>query len=204
MAERRNDPYTVLLNPRNLPLSLLKDSEKISRMHILETDPFSNTFGPKAQRKRPRLSIGTVDDLASSVTTSLDKYSEVKDPNLLANVSHEGVSDAVADPIFGAGQSKRIWNELYKVLDSSDVVIHVLDARDPNGTRCKPVEKYLREEAKHKQLIFVLNKCDLVPTWVTVRVFCYVYAFVGGSWAFVALERCSPTVKSGPLPLSSL
>ncbi|KAJ3053019.1 GTPase required for pre-60S ribosomal subunit nuclear export and maturation [Rhizophlyctis rosea] len=169
MADRKNDPYTVLLNPRNLPLSLLKDSEKISRMHILETDPFSNTFGPKAQRKRPRLSIGTVDDLASSVTDSLDKYSEVKDPNLLANISTEGVSDAVSDPIFGAGQSKRIWNELYKVLDSSDVVIHVLDARDPSGTRCKPVEKYLREEAKHKQLIFVLNKCDLVPTWVTAR-----------------------------------
>jgi nuclear GTP-binding protein len=27
--------------------------------------------------------------------------------------------------IFGAGQSKRIWNELYKVIDSSDVIIQV-------------------------------------------------------------------------------
>jgi nuclear GTP-binding protein len=67
-----------------------------------------------------------------------------------------------------AGQSRRIWSELYKVLDSSDVVIHVLDARDPMGTRCRAVEKFLRKEAAHKHLIFVLNKCDLVPTWVTV------------------------------------
>ena len=32
-----------------------------------------------------------------------------------------------------AGQSKRIWGELYKVLDSSDVIIQVLDSRDPQG-----------------------------------------------------------------------
>ena len=72
------------------------------------------------------------------------------------------------EPIFSKGQSKRIWNELYKVIDSSDVVIHVLDARDPEGTRCRSVEKYIREEAPHKHLVFVLNKCDLVPTTVAV------------------------------------
>ena len=49
-----------------------------------------------------------------------------------------------------------------------DVVIHVLDARDPLGTRCRSVEKYIREEASHKHLVFVLNKCDLVPTGVAV------------------------------------
>lgn len=44
-------------------------------------------------------------------------------------------------------------NELYKVLDSSDVVLHVLDARDPLGTRCRSVEKYLKAEAPHKHLV---------------------------------------------------
>lgn len=55
-----------------------------------------------------------------------------------------------------------------QVIDSSDVVIHVLDARDPEGTRCRSVEKYIKEEAPHKHLLFVLNKCDLVPTSVAV------------------------------------
>jgi len=41
----------------------------------------------------------------------------------------------------------RIWNELYKVLDSSDVVCIVLDARDPNGTRCYHIEKYITKHA---------------------------------------------------------
>jgi nuclear GTP-binding protein len=30
-----------------------------------------------------------------------------------------------------AGQSRRIWEELYKVLDASDVLVQILDARDP-------------------------------------------------------------------------
>jgi nuclear GTP-binding protein len=63
---------------------------------------------------------------------------------------------------------KYVKDHLDQVIDSSDVIIHVLDARDPIGTRCKNVEQYLQKEAKHKHLIFVLNKCDLVPTWVTV------------------------------------
>lgn len=73
--------------------------------------------------------------------------------------------------IMSKGQSKRIWNELYKVIDSSDVVIQVLDARDPMGTRSKHIETFLKKEKQHKHLIFVLNKCDLVPTWVTVSLF---------------------------------
>ncbi len=64
--------------------------------------------------------------------------------------------------------SRRIWGELYKVIDASDVLIQVLDARDPLGTRSPPVEKFLREEKPHKHMVFLLNKCDLVPTWVTV------------------------------------
>jgi len=74
------------------------------------------------------------------------------------------------EPVYAKGTSRRIWGELYKVLDSSDVVIHVLDARDPIGTRCKPVVEYLRKEKAHKHLVYVLNKVDLVPTWVTVSV----------------------------------
>ena len=47
--------------------------------------------------------------------------------------------------------------------------MQVLDARDPAGTRSMHVEKYLRAHARQKHLIFVLNKVDLVPTWVTRR-----------------------------------
>ncbi len=43
----------------------------------------------------------------------------------------------------------------------ADVLLYVLDARDPFGTRCLAVEEYLRKEAPHEHLIFVLNKASL-------------------------------------------
>lgn len=38
-----------------LPLSLLNDRAQSARVHILDTEGFEMTFGPKAQRKRPNL-----------------------------------------------------------------------------------------------------------------------------------------------------
>lgn len=74
----------------------------------------------------------------------------------------------VIEPIYAKGTSRRIYGELYKVIDSSDVILHVLDARDPMGTLCESVLEFIRKEKSHKQVVLVINKCDLVPNWVTV------------------------------------
>ena len=74
------------------------------------------------------------------------------------------------EPIYAKGTSRRIYGELYKVIDSSDVILHILDARDPLGTMCESVLEYLKKEKAHKQVVLVINKCDLVPNWVTVSV----------------------------------
>lgn len=84
----------------------------------------------------------------------------------------------IIEPIYMKGTSRRIYGELYKVIDSSDVVIHVIDARDPLGTMCESVLDYIRKEKAHKQVVLVINKCDLVPNWVTVCLFSLPYAGV--------------------------
>lgn len=66
------------------------------------------------------------------------------------------------------GATSRIYSEIYKVIDSSDVICYVLDARDPDGTRSNHVETHLRlPENEHRHLIYILNKVDLVPIWAT-------------------------------------
>jgi len=75
----------------------------------------------------------------------------------------------VKDDLFNKGQSKRIWGEFFKVVDCSDIILHVIDVRNVPGTRCTMIEKYVDAEAKHKHLVFVLNKVDLVPNWVVKR-----------------------------------
>ncbi|GBM62530.1 Nucleolar GTP-binding protein 2 [Araneus ventricosus] len=116
LGKALKDPYQVVMKQTKLPITLLNESAKHKRYHVLDTEDFASTFGPKSRRKRPVL----------------------KTCNL-------------------------------EVIDSSDVVIQVLDARDPMGTRSKHIENFMKKEKPHKQLIFVLNKCDLVPTWVTQR-----------------------------------
>eukprot|EP01026_Neomeris_dumetosa_P048216 TRINITY_DN41671_c0_g2_i4.p2 TRINITY_DN41671_c0_g2~~TRINITY_DN41671_c0_g2_i4.p2 ORF type:complete len:343 (-),score=46.74 TRINITY_DN41671_c0_g2_i4:521-1399(-) len=75
--------------------------------------------------------------------------------------------DAPKQAMFEKGQSKRIWGELYKVVDSSDVLVQVLDARDPQGTRSSRLETYVKKHCKQKHMLLLLNKCDMVPAWVT-------------------------------------
>ena len=161
------DPYKLILKPSNLPTTLLNESAKKERVHLLDFEPFEKTFGKNAQRKKPAINTCDIAELAQQVNQRIDDYDEKKDSNI--EIDNGGTYDAPMYALFKAGQSKRIWSELYKVIDSSDVVIQVLDARNPDGTRCKQIESFIKKEKAHKHLIFVLNKCDLVPTWVTQK-----------------------------------
>ncbi|KAK9366652.1 NUC091 domain-containing protein [Lipomyces kononenkoae] len=169
LGETKKNPYQVLLRQNKLPMSLLEEqsANATPKVQVVETEPFSQTFGPKSQRKRPKVSAASLDDLAEKTVQDHEEYEQKLETEALMSVATptDWIQEA-REAIFSKGQSKRIWNELYKVIDSSDVVVHVLDARDPLGTRCQSVEQYIKKEAPHKHLIFVLNKCDLVPTWV--------------------------------------
>jgi len=167
MGAVAKDPYKVVMNPTKLPITLLQEKAKYARVHMLDTEPFEKCFGSKATRKKPKLLGSDLESLVKSAEAKGEAYNEEGDKD---RVSERPDSEpAQREWIFGAGQSKRIWNELYKVIDSSDVVVQVLDARDPLGTRSSLVEEYLKKEKQHKHLLFVLNKVDLVPTWVTQK-----------------------------------
>ncbi|KAK2873970.1 hypothetical protein Q8A67_021123 [Cirrhinus molitorella] len=53
--------------------------------------------------------------------------------------------------------------ELNKVIEESDVIVEVLDARDPLGCRCPQLEETVLKHEGKKKLLFILNKIDLVP-----------------------------------------
>jgi nuclear GTP-binding protein len=105
-----------------------------------------------------------------SVNTAEGMVQVGRDSNLEATEG-EGVDYRIEKKhdLFLKGQSRRIWAELYKVLDCSDVVLHIIDARNVPGTHCKMIERHILNNARHKHLIFVLNKIDLVPNWVAKR-----------------------------------
>merc|ERR1711939_1186267 len=88
--------------------------------------------------------------------------------------------------------SRKAFDKVFKqVVEQADVVLYVLDARDPEGTRSKEVERMVMAAASGgKRLILILNKIDLIP------------APVLKSW-LLHLRRYFPTIPlraSGPAP----
>ncbi|KAG6294992.1 hypothetical protein E4U45_006193 [Claviceps purpurea] len=65
----------------------------------------------------------------------------------------------------GQASSRKTYDKVFKqVVEQADVVLYVLDARDPEGTRSREVERSIMAAAAGgKRLILVLNKVDLIP-----------------------------------------
>jgi len=55
--------------------------------------------------------------------------------------------------------------KLKELIDRVDVVLEVVDIRNPLSTQSKLLESLVRRSGR--DLILVLNKCDLVPLWVS-------------------------------------
>lgn len=70
---------SVLLNS----MALLPMHLQNSKVHILDTEGFETTFGPKAQRKRPSLMVGDVKDLLEQAEASAQSYNADKDKDLV-------------------------------------------------------------------------------------------------------------------------
>jgi len=58
-------------------------------------------------------------------------------------------------------KQRKAWRVVREVIDEADVIVEVVDARDPIGTRNRKLERLVQEEGK--PLLIVMNKADLVP-----------------------------------------
>ncbi|KAK4538828.1 hypothetical protein CDCA_CDCA20G4853 [Cyanidium caldarium] len=81
----------------------------------------------------------------------------------------EGVGTRGADRTLQLAQHSRraFASQLHHIITTSDVVVQVLDARNPLECRCAALERQVlaagASAAGGKRLLLVLSKCDLVP-----------------------------------------
>lgn len=106
--------------------------------------------------------------------------------------SESGGEDEISGLPTQKDGSRKAFDKVFKqVVDQADVVLYVLDARDPAGTRSKEVERMVMAAASGgKRLILILNKIDLIPPQVLK------------DW-LIYLRRYFPTLPlraSGPAP----
>ncbi|KAI0274481.1 P-loop containing nucleoside triphosphate hydrolase protein [Russula aff. rugulosa BPL654] len=145
----------------NVPLkSKLKKDPGVPRL------PNLKVRSAEKQRRRsspPQVPLNEDAMMASEPTlSSLAQLAE--------SVSANDILSALPDSTSAAAnktkeQQRRYYiRMLHKVVDEADVILLVLDARDPAGCRSRLVEEEVRRrEAEGKRLVFVLNKIDLVP-----------------------------------------
>lgn len=61
------------------------------------------------------------------------------------------------------------WQNLFfKVVDAADVILEILDARDPLGSRCTQMEEAILESGTNKRLVLILNKIGLLSLIYTL------------------------------------
>merc|ERR1712183_577544 len=86
---------------------------------------------------------------------------------------------------------KAYYKEFRKVVETADVIIEALAARDPLGCRCREVEKSILDSNATKKIVLLLNKIDLVPkknveAWIK---------YLSGEYPTVAFKAATQTQK---------
>ncbi|XP_042195112.1 large subunit GTPase 1 homolog [Callorhinchus milii] len=54
------------------------------------------------------------------------------------------------------------WRQLWRVIERSDIIVQIVDARNPLLFRCEDLERYVKEVQKDKENMIILNKADLL------------------------------------------
>ncbi|KRW99507.1 P-loop containing nucleoside triphosphate hydrolase [Pseudocohnilembus persalinus] len=55
-----------------------------------------------------------------------------------------------------------VWKQLWRVVERSDILVQIVDGRDPLFYRCEDLESYVKESGSFKQNFLVINKSDLL------------------------------------------
>jgi large subunit GTPase 1 len=55
-----------------------------------------------------------------------------------------------------------VWRQLWRVIERSDLVVQIVDARNPLLFRCEDLERYVKEVDPEKENLLLVNKADMM------------------------------------------
>ncbi|XP_022802751.1 guanine nucleotide-binding protein-like NSN1 [Stylophora pistillata] len=126
----------------------------------------------KERRKRDRLKeVNKKRNLESLQKDAVKRGKEFERKEAIKENSQSDIYSARK----AEGSLKAYYKEFKKVVDAADVVLEVLDSRDPLGCRCPQVEEAVLSSGVNKKLVLILNKIDLFYTLlhdITVVLYC--------------------------------
>ncbi len=61
-------------------------------------------------------------------------------------------------------KTPQAWSEILNAIEKqATIILEILDARDPEGTRPREIEEHIEQRCPGKKLFLILNKADLIP-----------------------------------------
>ncbi|CAH1783426.1 unnamed protein product [Owenia fusiformis] len=140
--------------PNSAPFKeqVLKEAEE--RKIKLEDERLRNK---EKQKKARQKQVAKKRNLSSMILDAQKRQKEFEKQKAATGEANDEANKPVET------SRKAFYKEFRKVVDAADVVLQVLDARDPLGSRCVEVEQAILDSSAKKKLVLVLNKIDLVP-----------------------------------------
>mmetsp|Transcript_42450 Transcript_42450/g.89140 ORF Transcript_42450/g.89140 Transcript_42450/m.89140 type:complete len:552 (-) Transcript_42450:115-1770(-) len=115
----------------------------------------------KERRKQQQNGGGKAANLTELMMQANQKQSEFNARGGATPTQNDGVRTIMQSH---GQQSRRAYlRSLKKVIESSDVILQILDARDPLGTRIHPAIESGILSHFDKRMVLVMNKIDLIP-----------------------------------------
>jgi len=133
---------------------LLREHEQ-HKMHLAEERDRRRAEQKKARAKALAKSREQGGNSEASRLSAMMATASKRDADFVDVEEEEEPADLI-----GAGDRARASyvKELRQVVAASDVLLVVVDARDPEGCRCRAVERMITEADTRKRVILVLNK----------------------------------------------
>ena len=100
--------------------------------------------------------------MSQETTSNNNLYSTNSDNNLLSNIEEKKLEKKLNDSMKD-NSKKAYFKILEEVIENSDVILEILDSRDPLNCRSKEIENLILSKKDQKKIILILNKIDLIP-----------------------------------------
>jgi len=141
-------------------LSPLREQMLLKKKRAAEAKQIQQEAREKAMNKNRKIVSGqstlSIHDLAQQANVRGQEF----DASAVEAKADDGVREAVDSAAVGGKDNSRkaYYREFKKVLENADVILEVLDARDPLGCRTRQIERLIMDSGKEKRIILVLNK----------------------------------------------
>ncbi|KAK8795539.1 hypothetical protein WA158_000196 [Blastocystis sp. Blastoise] len=162
--EAREGKRTLLRKDPGLPnlkniKQKLENKSKLLKEKMEKKKQFDQIkYRPDIAARRNGLQLSNLEKMAQDAMERAQTYDDEHIEIETSKFEHTREDEA-------AEQTRRaFFKQLKMLVKKSDVIIEVLDARDPMGCRAIEVERKILQKDPNKMIILVLNKIDLVPT----------------------------------------